>query len=541
VSSGPGARRLRPRGAEAYSFAMERTARSVGPRWATAALLFALAAGLSCGEPTRPGLPGAAPAIAVSISPSQADVPFGYRATVQVTGDHLAPAMQVIMRGRWSSIPISGPGTYTLDDTLRTLTTDTLRFVVASESGGRDTATATVRGTNTPPSITEHFVSSDSVAIGDSALVRFVAIDTKPGFTTEIRLGNTVVARMATTLVDTAVLWAKPTSPGPQSAVVTVTDAYGATMRDSVSVRAFANPGALAITATGMRDWIARLSDDSLRGRGTPGPEIETAALAITARFQQLGLSGAFSGAFVQRFPWAGGSTAPNVGAVLFGGDPLLRSEFVVIVAHFDAVGATAQLPRFCAAMGADSICNGANDNASGTAAVLELAAAFAWRATRPSRSVLFLAVSGEEEGLVGSTFFADNPPIALANVVAVLNIDMIGRNSPSAIYVAGLDRSTLGDRAGAVAAAHAELGLQPTALAVSANSDHWPFFSRGIPALMFYNGSNAEYHRPTDTVDLIDADLAARTARLVYYTALDVLDAPTRPQWYAGGLPGPQ
>ena len=75
----------------------------------------------------------------------------------------------------------------------------------------------------------------------------------------------------------------------------------------------------------------------------------------------------------------------------------------------------------------------------------------------------------------------------------------------------------------------------------MSANSDHWPFFSRGIPALMFYNGSNAEYHRPTDTVDLIDADLAARTARLVYYTALDVLDAPTRPQWYAGGLPGPQ
>jgi hypothetical protein len=506
------------------------------PRLPTAVMLAGLLAALACEAPVSPGTPGVAPSIAVTVAPSRADVPFGYIATVQVAGDSLKPEVRLLARGQQFSIPISGPGTYTHEDTLRTPTADTLRFLAESENGRKDSATAIVSGTNTPPTITAKSVSVDSIAIGDSALMQVIAGDTRPGFTTVVSLGPTRAWGVADFPVDTIVLWARPDLPGTQYAFVTVTDPCGATARDSLPVRAFAKPDAMAITVAGVRDWIARLSDDSLRGRGTPGPSIETAALAIAARFQQLGLNGAFSGSLVQRFPCCGstgGSTAPNVGALLVGGDSLLKSEVVVIVAHFDAVGAAGP-PYRCAAMGADSICNGANDNASGTAAVLELAAAFAWRRVRPLRSVLFLAVSGEEEGLWGSTYFATYPPIPLANVVAAMNIDMIGRNAPDVIYVAGLDRSTLGNQAGAIALAHAELGLRLSPIALSSNSDHWPFAQRGVPVLMFYNGSHADYHRPTDTVDKIDADLATRTVRLVYYIAVDVLDAPTRPQWHA-------
>ena len=338
---------------------------------------------------------------------------------------------------------------------------------------------------------------------------------------------------------------------------------------------------ARTITAAEMRDWIARLSDDSMMGRPTPGPEIDEAALVIAARFQQLGLAGAFGGSFIQRYPAPTTETAPNVGGLLEGGDPQLKNEVVVIVAHFDHVGrawpvsgrtgtgagsshggtdestpSAATVPQpaetlagvaprpwhgtTCTTVGADSICNGANDNASGTAAVLELAEAYAGVVPRPMRSVLFLAVSGEEHGLYGSQYFVDNPPTPLANVVAVLDIDMIGRNSEDSILVGGLDRSTLGDLAAATAVAHPEEGLRLTSIAAG-GSDDVPFAGRGVPSLMFFNGLHPDYHRATDTVDLIDAELAARTARIVFYTGLDILSASGRPQLHAGRRAAPR
>ncbi len=507
-------------------------------RWLAPALLAGLVAAWACERATAPGTPGAPPSIEVTVGPSQGDVPLGYVATVQVAGDSLKPAVSLLAGGRQVSIPIAGPGWYSHADTLRTPTTDTLRFVVESRNGRRDSATAVVSGTNTAPRITARSLSADSVVVGDSARVLFVITDTKPGFTSQIRYGTAVVIRVATSHVDTAALWARPAGAGTQYASVIATDPFGSAVQDSLPVRSFVNAGALTITAADLREWIARLADDSLRGRYTPGPQIETAALAIAARFQQLGLTGAFSGAYVQRFPMGytpTSPTAPNVGAVLEGADPVLKSEFVVIVAHFDAVGATGA--GSCAAIGADSICNGANDNASGTAAVLELGEAFANGAARPARSVLFLAVSGEESGLWGSKYFVNNPPVPFGNVVAALNVDMIGRNSPDSVFVAGLDASTLGDRAGAIAVAHPEQRLRLAPIGLSGNSDHHPFVVKGVPALMFYNGSNAQYHRPTDTVDLIDTDLAARTVRIVFYTALDALNASMRPQWHPAAL----
>ena len=527
---------LRRDAAGAYSVAMSQNRPPAEPRRVTAALLAVLAAALSCDGPAEPGTPAGAPSIAVTVSPSRADVPFGYVATVQVAGDSLQPSVDLLVRGRQIAIPISGPGTYTYEDTLRTPTTDTLRFRIESENGRTDSTTAIVTGTNTPPSITAKSLSEDSVMLGDSALVRVVATDTKPGFTTRVSLGTRSSSHTATAPADTAMLWAMPTIGGTQYAIVSVTDSCGASTRDSLPVRSFVNPAALTITSAEMRDWIARLSDDSLRGRLTPSPELDKAALAIAARFQQLGLGGPFGGSYIQRYPVPASDSAPNVGGLLEGSDQQLKAEVVVVAAHFDHAG-TAGSIAYCFAVGGDSICNGANDNASGTAAVLELAKAFAGITPRPLRSVLFLAVSGEEEDWWGSTYFADHPPMPLANVVAVLDIDMIGRNSMDSILVGGLANSTLGDRASVIAQAHPEERLRLTPLE-SGVSDDAPFASRGIPSLAFFNDIHADWHRASDTVDLVNAELAARTARIVFYTALDVSNAPNRPQLHAGRQP---
>ena len=143
--------KLRRDAAGAYSVAMSQNRPPAQPRWVNAALLAVLAAAPSCDGPAEPGTPNGAPSIAVTVAPSRADVPFGYVATVQVAGDSLQPSVGLLVGGRQIAIPISGPGTYTYEDTLRTLTTDTLRFRIESENGRKDSTTAVVAGTNTPP------------------------------------------------------------------------------------------------------------------------------------------------------------------------------------------------------------------------------------------------------------------------------------------------------------------------------------------------------------------------------------------------------
>jgi hypothetical protein len=127
---------------------------------------------------------------------------------------------------------------------------------------------------------------------------------------------------------------------------------------------------------------------------------------------------------------------APNVVAVLRGSDPVLRSEYVVLSAHMDHVGVGTPV-------NGDSIYNGADDDASGTAALVEIAEAMASLPVRPRRSVIFLNVSGEEKGLLGSRWYSDHPTVPLQQIVANVNIDMISRNSPDTVVVIGKDYST--------------------------------------------------------------------------------------------------
>ncbi|HYH80346.1 MAG TPA: M20/M25/M40 family metallo-hydrolase, partial [Longimicrobium sp.] len=189
-----------------------------------------------------------------------------------------------------------------------------------------------------------------------------------------------------------------------------------------------------------------------------------------------------------------------------------------------------------------DSIYNGADDDGSGTTGILEVARAFASMGIRPRRSVVFLHVSGEEKGLLGSEWYSEHPTLPLAQTVANINIDMIGRNNPDSVVVIGKSYSTLGATVNAVQRAHPDLHLT---LADDLwpqerfffRSDHYHFARKEVPSIFFFSGVHADYHRPSDEVDKVDFDKLTRIARMAFFTAWEVANAPGRPQWDPRGL----
>lgn len=229
-------------------------------------------------------------------------------------------------------------------------------------------------------------------------------------------------------------------------------------------------------------------------------------------------------------------ATAPNTVGILPGSDPALRDEYIVYSAHMDHVG-TAPESRSCRPTAGDAICNGADDDASGTVGVIELAEAFATKGLRPKRSIIFLTVSGEEKGLLGSRYFADHPPVPAERLVANINLDMIGRNWPDTIVAIGKEHSDLGATLNRVNAAHPELRM--TAIddlwpneRFYFRSDHYNFARKGVPILFFFNGVHDDYHQPSDHPDKIDAEKEARLVRLLFFLGLEIANAPEKPKW---------
>jgi Peptidase family M28 len=307
---------------------------------------------------------------------------------------------------------------------------------------------------------------------------------------------------------------------------------------------------AATITPGDFRARIGFLASDALLGRDTPSPGLEVAAQYIASEFMRMGLEPAGDdGGYLQRYPYiprrrdadpaaapAQTSYPPNVVALLRGSDPSLRDTYVVFSAHMDHVG----VGRPDAS--GDSIYNGADDDASGTSAVLEVAEAFASLPTPPARSLVFLTVSGEEKGLLGSSYYADHPTVPLDGIVANINIDMIGRNSPDTVVAIGQELSSLGPLVHRLAAAHTELGLIPTQdpwpeQGFFSRSDHFNFARKEIPAIFFFAGTHEDYHRPSDHVEDIDTDKAARIGRLVFWLGHAIATDPQPPSWTPQGL----
>jgi hypothetical protein len=224
-------------------------------------------------------------------------------------------------------------------------------------------------------------------------------------------------------------------------------------------------------------------------------------------------------------------SSAPNVVAILEGSDPVLRNEYIVFSGHMDHVGVGQPNQK------GDSIYNGADDDASGTIAVVEMAEAFAKLNPRPKRSLIFLTVSGEERGLWGSEYFADHSPVPISQIVADLNTDMVGRNWKDTIVAIGKEHSDLGATLNRVNRQHPELRM--TAIddlwpqeSFYTRSDHYNFARKGVPILFFFNGVHDDYHQPGDEVSKIDAEKEARIVKLVFYLGLELANAKDKPKW---------
>jgi hypothetical protein len=212
-----------------------------------------------------------------------------------------------------------------------------------------------------------------------------------------------------------------------------------------------------------------------------------------------------------------------NVVGLLPGSDSTLSPSAVVVGAHYDHVGYKKNTPA-----GKDSIFNGADDNASGTAALLEVASALGGAGSRPRRSILLVAFTGEEKGLYGSQFYTDHPLIPLDRTVAMLNADMVGRNDADSLLLIAVDRDSALVRIakevnGSSAFTLVESGLE------SGGSDHLSFTKHGVPTLFFHSGLHAEYHRPSDEAALINGDKIARVAGLMFRTAWRLADAAER------------
>lgn len=218
---------------------------------------------------------------------------------------------------------------------------------------------------------------------------------------------------------------------------------------------------------------------------------------------------------------------ASNVVGILRGSDPQMASEYIIIGAHYDHLGLGG--PESLAARPVGAIHHGADDNASGTSALLELARVMA--VARPRRSIVFIAFSAEELGLLGSAAYTKNPVVPLASTVAMLNMDMVGRLRNDALTIGGVGTSPawqpLLERLNSTANGNRfkmsfnQDGFGP--------SDHQSFYVRDVPVLFFFTGTHDDYHKPSDTSEKVNSAGATRIAALVRDIALSIANEPQR------------
>lgn len=234
-----------------------------------------------------------------------------------------------------------------------------------------------------------------------------------------------------------------------------------------------------------------------------------------------------------------------NVVAVWEGSDPVLKAEYVALGAHYDHVGSG------CPSKGPDTICNGADDDGSGTTALLGMAEALSKAPTRPKRSVLFVWHCGEEKGLWGSRYFTEYPTVPLNQIVAQINLDMIGRSKkegdtnsrnrdltgPGAIYLIGstMMSTELGELVNTVNKSYLNITYD-TRYDDPADpnrfffrSDHYNYARKGIPIIFFFDGVHEDYHQVGDTADKIDYEKMEKITRTIYMTLWEIANRPVR------------
>ena len=298
------------------------------------------------------------------------------------------------------------------------------------------------------------------------------------------------------------------------------------------------------IKAENLSKHLYIVASDEMEGRDTGTPGQKKAGEYLINQYKAMGISypkGATtfyqpipSEFFKKQFsPKLGDSE--NIWAFVEGSEK--PDEILVISAHYDHVG-----------MKNGEVYNGADDDGSGTVALLEIAAAFQKakkEGNGPKRSILFLHVTGEEHGLHGSRFYAENPLFPIANTIANINIDMIGRrgygkeDNNNYVYVIGSDRLSTDLHRISEEANTKYIGMELDYKYNDLNdpnrfyyrSDHYNFAKKGIPAIFYFNGVHDDYHKATDTPDKIDYPLLAKRTKLSFAVAWELANADERPK----------
>ncbi|HXH62156.1 MAG TPA: M28 family peptidase [Fimbriimonadaceae bacterium] len=302
-----------------------------------------------------------------------------------------------------------------------------------------------------------------------------------------------------------------------------------------------AAPNFDSITVDTLKTHERFLASDALEGRGTPSFGLDMAADYIANQFKKAGLEPGVDGTYFQvatdsSLNEAGFPTVKNVVGILRGSDPALKDTYVMLTAHYDHLGISERRAK-----GDDKIMNGANDDASGTTAVMEIARVLGAMQQRPKRSLIFVALFGEERGLFGSRYYGDHPVVPLKDTVADFNIEMIGRtikddgNWSGRLGLTGYDYTDMAD---VLKPALAQFGIE----LVFDKEASDPFFMRsdnaalaaaGIPAHTVSTGyEDPWYHQANDNWDSLDYDNMLKTVRGLANAALALANSEKAPQW---------
>ena len=317
------------------------------------------------------------------------------------------------------------------------------------------------------------------------------------------------------------------------------------TLSEDTSKLKYAN----SITTKDLKEYLYVLASDSMQGRETGTIGQRSAANYIANFFKEIGIPPYKYNTYFQKFKvrnvrrygkWKKQSNkkyikGENIIGYIEGTD--LKDELLVITAHYDHLGTKED----------SLIYNGADDNGSGTSSIMEIAQAFMLAKKEgkgPRRSVLIMPVSGEEKGLLGSKYYADNPIYPLENTIANLNVDMIGRiddyhDNPDYVYLIGSDRlsTELHQISEDVNKQYINLELdykfneEDDPNRYYYRSDHYNFAKNNIPVIFYFNGVHADYHKTSDTVDKIHFEKIQKISRYIFLTAWELANRNERPK----------
>ena len=279
------------------------------------------------------------------------------------------------------------------------------------------------------------------------------------------------------------------------------------------------------VTSAELSAHVQFLADDMLEGRETGSRGSHAAARYLEERLKEYGLEPAGIGEdFKQPFP----GNAQNILAILPGHDPNLKQEYILVGAHYDHVGYGNRRNSY-GPIG--YIHNGADDNASGVATLLETIDALVSAGYQPRRSILFAFWDGEEKGLLGSKHWLRNPSVPISAVKLAWNIDMVGRLQEGRILVMG-SRAGVGMRQLLSTYNLQDGDWLDLNWDYKDNSDHWTFYQAGIPALCMHTGLHDDYHRPTDDVEHLNLNGMRRVTQYLVEQLAKQADAETLPQF---------